>query len=685
MQGLALSNPLTAASSSSIGFEKWNVDCAGRSLSGGKIYNNDVVSSFIGNSLNDTGRILSKVNANIAYSTNALKITQNSLEKIASTLSDAIAIVAQSTGNSDNNRATLNSMLQKKLEQVELQTKNAEFDGRALLTGALGADPTIDAQFKNKSVSVKSLGTVLTGGNAAFANAGTAGVTTLTIGAALAANEYIDFAGQRFTFVSGNPTKDSEIKLATTTNETAQNLATAILNSKSEALKDYSIDVNGADVIVTQLSASASVIPINATNAANITNTVTTAGTTGALDLSGINDITDFINTPTATFSVVNRFSGLTSRAEALKYGNVAAQAATANAGDATAVYTVTIAGKVFNGSVFLPNGTATVNNLQANFVHADTGEKFTATFGAANGNNLAAGANTTAIATHLTNLFANTRFNQTQMLKINTDVGDVFDSTGSRIGSTTGMTASLTSTNFQNKKFTDVAVKDAGGGNVTIEVKAKDVNGTEQTFSVTRTSGAQISAMVKGFKLDLTDSVSGDVLTLNLGEAGLTNLSSVKNHATIEKMLKSALLKEGSGLDVRVGKDFESVINISVSDISASKIYRDNQQNYIKTLSIIDESDAGVAQEVLENALKMIRNEQSSITSQLESVTQASQNLQSQIDITQDAADGYLNTDYISAAKTFKEGLSRIQAAVSAMQAGNKITEAAQSILRDL
>lgn len=679
--GLTLTNPLTHAVAAAVGKSQFSVNVAGESLSTGKKANNDVVSAFLGSSLNDNVIVLNQINGNINYSIAALDTAENSLKNIANTLTEMLGVVAQATGNSDVNRATLNNILQQKQQQVGLQTESAEFDNRKLLMGDLGADPTIASNFDTKAVSVKSRSSAA----AKIAGAGTIGVNTLTVGAA-AAGELVRLGNQEFKAVSGAPAAEGEFKIGSTVQETARNLATAMLNSTNEQTKNYTFTVSGADVVISQITASATAIPVN--GSANIANVVTTAGTADGIDLSNIRDVAEFINSPVANVQLVSQVTsaGGDNAAKILgtQFDNAAAIAANSADGDAAAIYKVTIGGKEFTGAMFEANG-GNLNNAVMVMSHADTNESFTLTFDAAYAGNVTAG-NAGAVATDIANFLSESRFNQTRSIELNVDHGDIYDpADGTVVASTNGLTASLTSTDFANKKFTDFKIEDAGAGNVKITAFVENPAGLKQEFTVTRTAGAQIDAMVQGFKLDLTDAITGDVLSLNLGEEGLTSLAQVKYHKLVEDAFKDSLLKTGSGLEVRVGKGFEDVLNVNISNISFDKLFTNNLGNYVPALSILNDTDAKVAQEVLEGALVKIRSEEASVQTQIESIREASAALESTIAITQQSANSYTDADLLEYSQMFSDGIKRIVAAISAMQAGNKISDAAQQLLQGL
>ena len=114
--GITLRNPVVNSVPPAIAIGKRGVDENGRSLSTGLKANIDVVSSFLGNGLADKAKVLSKVLESMGYSSNVLRVTQDSLSSMAATLSSMLALATQDSGNEAGVRA-LNDMLQQKIGQ----------------------------------------------------------------------------------------------------------------------------------------------------------------------------------------------------------------------------------------------------------------------------------------------------------------------------------------------------------------------------------------------------------------------------------------------------------------------------------------------------------------------------------------------------------------------------------------
>ena len=256
MSGITLKNPVVNSVPTAIAIGRKGVDDNGKSLSTGLKADNDVVSTFLGQGLGDKAKILTKVLGNMGYSSNALRITQDSLGSIAATLGDMLSVIAQNGGSKDATR-TLDDILQQKLKTVEQQIKSAEFDGRKLLTGDLGSDPTVRTKFDTKVVNVRNR--FPAAGN--FAGPAVAGVSSVNITnnaniATGAGGDSITVGTITFKFVEASPdyTKNQILKGANEA-ETAQNIATSIRNNQDESIRGYFVDVLGQSVVIGQRSA----------------------------------------------------------------------------------------------------------------------------------------------------------------------------------------------------------------------------------------------------------------------------------------------------------------------------------------------------------------------------------------------------------------------------------------------
>lgn len=659
-----------------IGRKSLVVQEAGQSLSTGQ-KKMSAVESYVSGLLRGESNLLKTIVQNTNNASNIFSTAQKALGEMTKSLEDMLSIIAQARGNSAENTKTLNTALGFAVNEISRIIDSTDFGGRKLLRGDLSADPTISSDFSTKAVGIQRLSSA---GN--LAARGTAGVNTLTVGV-VTAGEVLRVGDRDFTAVSGKPQNEGEFTIGSTAAETARNIATALVNSSSEELKKYTINLpTDTTVTLTQIASTDKNLRIQGST--HITNAVTAAGTKGGIDLSGIKDIAGFIGSPITNIRVLSQVVSVGTEAKGLasQFNNAAAIAAVSAGGDEAATYEMNIGGKVFTGALFRANA-GNLHGAELKMTHASTEESFTLTFGAAYAGILTTEDDAKDVATAIKEFFEESRFTQTRQLEINTEQGDIVNN-GNLIGSTEGLVATLTSTDFDSKKFTGVEIKQVTGTGVKISVFVEGPSGAKQNFTYTAPT-ADITNLVQGYKLDLTDALTGDVLSLNLGKEGLTALANVENYKPIEEALNAALQKTGSGLEVRVGSGFDNVLNMRVGNMSLTKLFRDDDNNIVTNLSVLDDKEARVAQKVIENALKMVRSEMSSVQTQLENLQNISASLEATIQITSDAAKSYSEVDLVEAAKNFSEGIKSITAAISGYQAGNKIADAAERLLQGL
>jgi hypothetical protein len=236
-------------------------------------------------------------------------------------------------------------------------------------------------------------------------------------------------------------------------------------------------------------------------------------------------------------------------------------------------------------------------------------------------------------------------------------------------------MTASLNSTDFTNKEINDFKI-------------IPNPANADQALFVATISGVQFSAILavnvlnEGASIKLM-SAGGDSLTINVGKDGLSSLNNPSNYKYVSAAIKKALMKIGSGLDVRMGLDTGDSLKLFVADMSVTKLYRNNKNEYVPKLDLLSKENVKVAQEVITNALNVIRSVQSNIHGQGESINQAADSLSSATAVTKDASAGYLDTDLTESASKFSAGLKSVLAAISTLKAGANVSDAGLEIIK--
>ena len=122
---------------------------------------------------------------------------------------------------------------------------------------------------------------------------------------------------------------------------------------------------------------------------------------------------------------------------------------------------------------------------------------------------------------------------------------------------------------------------------------------------------------------------------------------------------------------------------NLGLPLISATKLYRNNQNEYVPKLDLLTKESAKVAQEVVTNALNLVYSARAKLQGQGDNLERSANSLNSTISVTKDASGGYLDTDLIEASSTFAAALKCILAAVSTLQAGAKVADAGLEIIK--
>jgi len=414
----------------------------------------------------------------------------------------------------------------------------------------------------------------------------------------------------------------------------------------------------------------------------------------GGIDVTGIRNVDGFINGVKSVVTVTRVDESVTARATyQAATRNAFADGGAANANDIAVVLQTTIDGKVFTGAAFRSNAAIGGTGLAGQtivFTDAATLESFSVKI--ANVNYLAVAGDlnaTTAtaqanLAVPIQNFINGTVFEQTKSLTINTDAGEIVNEDGGSIGSVEGMTVSLSSTNFTNKKFSTFVVDKASNNALVNHVKfTLAIDNGDKTTTNFVLDNVPAESLVKGRALTLVSATTGDEITINIGEKGLVSLNNTQNYAPVSKAITAALKSSGSGLDVRVGLGFDDSLKVQIPDVSLAKIFLNKAGAFVGKLSVLTPADAKIAQEVLTNALNSVSSALSKVKGQSETIDAASTSLSSAIAVTKDAAASYLDTDLVEAASAFSAALKSILAAISTLQAGARVADAGLEIIK--
>ena len=398
-----------------------------------------------------------------------------------------------------------------------------------------------------------------------------------------------------------------------------------------------------------------------------------------AIDVSKIRNLEGFIGTPSAKFRVIAQAvsAGGDGAAENLyKISTLAPATPTVAAnGDSVAIVEVDIAGRTFQSVVWKGNG-GNLSNRTIVFKEGSGGESFTINTKDFDADFTSLSTANETLTQPLITLFSSTVFAQTRDIEIDTSSEKIINTEGKVIGNLTGMTASLDSTDFNNKEIQDFVMipNQAVLGQV---IFIATISGQEFTTTL------DVAELNEGAAITLKCKENGDTLTINVGKDGLNSLKEPENYGFVASAIKKSLMKIGSGLDVRVGFDPDNTSKVVVADVSATKLYRDNQNNYVPKLDLLTKENVRIAQEVITNAVDYVRSAQAELQGQGEGIAKSATSLSSATGVTKDASAGYLDTELVEAASAFAAALKSILAAINTLQAGAKVADAGLDIIR--
>ena len=111
------------------------------------------------------------------------------------------------------------------------------------------------------------------------------------------------------------------------------------------------------------------------------------------------------------------------------------------------------------------------------------------------------------------------------------------------------------------------------------------------------------------------------------------------------------------------------------------SNTFYDNQD----LISVGDNDSRLRALDIFTHAINTIRAEQANVANQKTNILEITNALRSSTNAVQQSADSYLKTDYVMTAQEYAQNIRTIVASITALQAANKIPEAAQSLVDSL
>jgi len=177
----------------------------------------------------------------------------------------------------------------------------------------------------------------------------------------------------------------------------------------------------------------------------------------------------------------------------------------------------------------------------------------------------------------------------------------------------------------------------------------------------------------------------SGGVTMLTLNAANLLFDLSPTQKVLLDQI---ALLGKDSLAAANPGVTF---VNASAAQLNhmlhtpilAAEIHNILKGNGVCAIGSVNDTHALIlAQDIFQNALNFVRTEQASLLNQKNNIVEVFDALRAITNVIQKAGDSYLKTDYVLTAQQYSETIRTMVAAITSLQAANKIPETAQRLI---
>jgi flagellin-like hook-associated protein FlgL len=219
--------------------------------------------------------------------------------------------------------------------------------------------------------------------------------------------------------------------------------------------------------------------------------------------------------------------------------------------------------------------------------------------------------------------------------------------------------------------------ISDAHIGDILVRVRdaLPDAKKTELTNFLNSSLPLTLAAIKVAKAAETFHDVSGANLVIAFGQNN--NRGDVARDEFVSLFADSAMTKLSSPASAIKGGDG----HIAPNALTAANALTARTALGV-TPAILNQAAIERAQDVIQNSLSYIRQEQSSISNQKSNIVETTDALRATTNVTQQAADSYLKADYVLTAQEYSETLRTMVAAITALQAANKIPEAAQRLL---
>ncbi len=147
--------------------------------------------------------------------------------------------------------------------------------------------------------------------------------------------------------------------------------------------------------------------------------------------------------------------------------------------------------------------------------------------------------------------------------------------------------------------------------------------------------------------------------------------------------LLKARLALGGATLADATALQFTNAITGALGNAAQFELFTLFHNN--PETSLATTNSRMLAHDVFLSALSNIRAEQARLRTQESNLMENIDVMRATVNITQKTADSYLHTDYLLTAQEYSEVIRTIIASITALQAANKVPEAAQKLLDNL
>lgn len=178
----------------------------------------------------------------------------------------------------------------------------------------------------------------------------------------------------------------------------------------------------------------------------------------------------------------------------------------------------------------------------------------------------------------------------------------------------------------------------------------------------------------------------SGPRMLRNNGANLLVNLSLTQKTLLdqIALLAKNSLTTANPGITFVNANAVQLAAMLGIGNASGeiATITKDHNRNGGNFSFVNNPTGLMLAQDVFQNALNLVRAEQASVLNQKNNIVEVFDALRAITNVIQKAGDSYLKTDYVLTAQQYSETIRTMVAAITSLQAANKIPEAAQRLI---